>query len=84
MGSDPFPLRKSPEVMFWVKPVITSFFLCWFILERRLWPTEQYIFHLGPGLTQVYLKLKVQQNSLSVFHVMGSDSFSSVYLSYFI
>ena len=80
MGSDPFPPRNSLEVMFWMKPVITSFFPCWFILEWRLWPTEQCIFHLDPGFNTSIPETEVSAE-LYLYYMLWALIFSRLFIS---
>lgn len=58
-------LRNSSQVLFWTKPLITLFFICWFIPEWRPWPTvNSTFFHPGPGHTQTFLKAQFQGNTV--------------------
>lgn len=58
-------LRNSSQVLFWTKPLITLFFICWLILEWRPRPTvNSAFFHPGPGHTQTFLKAKFQRNTV--------------------
>lgn len=58
-------LRNSSQVLFWTKPLITLFFICWFIPEWRPWPTgNSTFFHPGPGHAQTFLKAQFQGNTV--------------------
>lgn len=62
-----------------MKPLITGFFICWFILEWRPWPmANSILFPPNPGHTEMFLKAKGQQNCSSLLYAVGSDSFSFV------